>query len=218
VPLLRSLDPAEKKALAPICRFHLYARGDVVFAEGELATELSFVVQGHVKIVKAAPGRSVILRILGPGAPIGLTASFESRPYPGTAIALEPATVLQIPERSFFASVDRHPEIVRELLRVMMQRQAGLTSRVTELTGSVEGRVARVLIDLAGTSGRREGQGVTIPFPLSRQDIADLAGTTVETAIRIMSRWGKEGLVTTHDRGVTIHDPVRLRKAGEEET
>jgi CRP-like cAMP-binding protein len=79
------------------------------------------------------------------------------------------------------------------------------------MTGPVETRVAQALLDLVETAGKADGPGAVIPLPLSRQEIADLAGTTVETAIRIMSRWGKEGLVLTESDGFVIPDVERLR-------
>ena len=79
------------------------------------------------------------------------------------------------------------------------------------MTGPVEARVAQSLLDLAETAGSAEGQRAVIRVQLTRQEIADLAGTTVETAIRIMSRWSKEGLVLTEGDGFAIPDLARLR-------
>ena len=101
----------------------------------------------------------------------------------------------------------------------MMDRQVQLGQRVSEMTGPVETRVAQALLDLVASAGKAEGQGASIPLALTRQEIADLAGTTVETAIRIMSRWGKEGLVLTEGDGFVIPDvgaparPPRLKPA-----
>jgi CRP/FNR family transcriptional regulator len=80
------------------------------------------------------------------------------------------------------------------------------------MTGSVEYRMARLFSTLAGRVGQRNGQGVFIPLPLSRQEIADLVGTTIETAIRVMSRWHKEGVVETDKKGFLIRDEAALRE------
>lgn len=212
IALFRCLNPAEARALAQVCRVQVCERGDTLFTEGERSTEVSFVALGTVKIVKAASTRSVILRIVSAGSPVGIVAAWEGRPYPGTAIAIEPSSIVHVPERDFFALTDRHPEILRHLLRLMMDRQVQLGQRVTEMTGPVETRVANVLLDLVKTSGRTTGSSARIPLPLSRQDVADLAGTTVETAIRIMSRWGKEGVVLTEEDGFVIPDVEGLRR------
>ncbi|MBK9966040.1 MAG: cyclic nucleotide-binding domain-containing protein [Holophagales bacterium] len=100
IVLFRCLDPAEARALSSVCRLQVCARGDTVFVEGDRATEMSFVALGTVKIVKATPTRDVILRIVGAGSPVGIVAAWEGRPYPGTAIAVEPSTIVHVPERS----------------------------------------------------------------------------------------------------------------------
>lgn len=211
IVLFRCLNPAEARALSSVCRLQVCARGDTVFAEGTRAKEMSFVALGTVKIVKATPTRDVILRIVGAGSPVGIVAAWEGRPYPGTAVAVEPSTIVHVPERDFFALTDRHPEILRQLLKLMMDRQVHLGQRVSEMTGPVETRVAQALLDLAVSAGKVEGQRAAIPLALTRQEIADLAGTTVETAIRIMSRWNKEGLVLTEGDGFVIPSLEHLR-------
>ncbi len=211
IPLFRCLNPAEAKALAQVCRLQVCERGETIFVEGARAKEMSFVALGTVKIVKATPTRSVILRVVGGGSPVGIVAAWEGRPYPGSAVAIEPSTIVHVPERAFFSLTDRHPEILRQLLQMMMDRQVQLGQRVSEMTGPVETRVAQALLDLVASSGRVEGARAVLPLALTRQEIADLAGTTVETAIRIMSRWGKEGVVLTEEHGFVIPDVARLR-------
>jgi CRP/FNR family transcriptional regulator len=217
VPLFQSLNEAERQLLAPVCRVRAYERGEAVFEEGEPASDLCFVLIGQVKIVKAAPDRDVILGLFGPGEPIGAVAVFEGKRFPASAIALEPSSILRVPEREFFATIDAHPEMTRRLLQGLMLRQFEITRRLTDLTGPVEWRIARLFLMLAERLGRRQGATVTIPLALSRQEIADLTATTIETAIRVMSRWGREGLVSTEAAGFTISDVGALRAAAREE-
>ncbi len=212
VALFSSLGVEERRLLAPLCRVRVYEKGDTIFREGEPAANLSFVVIGRVKIVKTAPGRDLIVGIFGSGEPIGIIAAFERRGYPATAIALEPSTMLEVPEREFFEVVGRHPEITRGLLQGLMLRQLELTRRLADLTGSVEHRIARLFLTLAERLGQRDAGAVEIPLALSRREIADLCATTVETAIRVMSRWNKENLVLTRADGFTIPDPEALAR------
>ncbi len=211
VPLFQSLEPAERALLVPLARARAYDRGQTVFSEGEPAADLSFVVIGRVKIVKAARGRDVILGLFGPGEPVGALAALEGVRYPASAVAIEPSTVLHVPEREFFQLVAAHPEMTRRLLQGLVRRQLETASRLADLTGSVDFRVARLFLALGEKVGRRDGAGLEIPLSLSRQEIADLTSTTVETAIRIMSRWGKEGLVVTHPGGFRVPDLQALR-------
>jgi CRP/FNR family transcriptional regulator len=212
VPLFSCLDAEERALLSPLCRIRVYEKGQTIFEEGDHAVDLSFVVIGRAKIVKSAQGRDVILGLFGPGEPIGAVATFERRAYPATAVALEPTTILQVPDRELFAVIDAHPEIARRLLQGLMVRQVELTARLADLTGTVEYRIGRLFLTLAERLGRRTGASAEVPLVLSRQEIADLAATTIETAIRVMSRWGKEGLVATHADGFTIPDLAALER------
>ncbi|MEO7921949.1 MAG: Crp/Fnr family transcriptional regulator [Thermoanaerobaculia bacterium] len=216
VPLFQALDAAERSVLAPLCRVRVYDRGETIFEEGVTAVDLSFVVLGRAKIVKAAQGRDLILGLFGPGEAIGAFAAMEGKSYPATAVALEPTTVLHVPERSFFSILAEHPQMTRRLLQGLMLRQMELTRRLADLTGPVEYRIGRLLLTLAERMDKHAGESAEIPFTLSRQEIADLTATTIETAIRVMSRWGKEGLVATHPRGFSIPDVAALRKHIEE--
>ena len=177
VPLFQCLNPDERRLLAPVCRAVVYEKGDEVFREGEPATDLCFVVIGRVKIVKAAPERDVILGLFGAGEPIGAVALFEGQRFPASAVALEPSTILRVPEREFFSTIDGHPEMTRRLLQGLMLRQFEITRRLADLTGTVEKRIARLLLMLAARVGRREGAGATIPLAL---DIRALEAVTAD--------------------------------------
>lgn len=217
IPILASLSSEDRVALAPLCELTAYEKGATIFEEGAPADRIHFLFLGKVKIVKAGHERDLILEILGPGEPVGAVAAFERRPFPATAVALEPAGVLSIPERPFFQLIEKRPEITRRLLAGLTLRLMQLNRRFADLTGSVEYRIGRLFATLAERMGRRRDGGVFVPLPLSRQDIADLVGTTIETAIRVMSRWQKEALIETEKKGFLIRDPEALRRIAPEE-
>jgi CRP/FNR family transcriptional regulator, nitrogen oxide reductase regulator len=101
--------------------------------------------------------------------------------------------------------------MVRGLLTGLTHRLVELTNRLTELSGGrVEARLARFFLKLAGDMGQQRPQGTFIPLVLSRQELADMIGTTIETSIRIMSRWGKEGIVHTEKDGFVVVDREAL--------
>ena len=210
IPALATLKPEDRAALSPLCELQAYEKGEKIFEEGEPAEKIYFLFLGRVKIVKSAPDRDFIIEILGPGEPVGTVAAFERRPFPATAVAIEPSGVVAIPEREFFSLIERRPEITRRLLAGLTLRLMMLNKRLADMTGSVEYRAARLFTTLAERMGRREHDAVVIPMVLSRQEIADLVGTTIETAIRIMSRWQKEGLVETDKSGFRIRNPAAL--------
>ena len=167
---------------------------------------------GRVKVYKRAPaGNDIILEIFGPGGPLGAVAAYESRPYPASAAALESASCLLIPRQQFFTLLEQHPSLVRGLLGSLSLRLVELTTRLAELTGGrVETKLARLFLKLADQLGRAERGGTFIPLVLSRQELADLTGTTIETSIRIMSRWGKEDVLRTEKDGFVLVDRTEL--------
>jgi CRP/FNR family transcriptional regulator len=124
--------------------------------------------------------------------------------------------VISIPSGEFFSLLEKRPEITRRLLAGLTMRLMALNRRMADMTGSVEARIARLFSTLAERTGRKSDDGVFIPIALSRQDVADLVGTTVETAIRILSRWQKEGIVETDKKGFRIPDPAALVATAEE--
>ncbi len=217
VPILASLTPEDRNALAPLCELRAYEKGEVLFSEGDPSDRILFVFLGRVKIVKATPARDLILEILGPGEPVGAVAVFERFPYPATAVALEPTGVISIPEREFFSLVQKRPEITRRLFAGLTRRLMALNRRMADMTGSVEYRAARLFVTLAERLGQARGNAVFIPLSLSRQEIADLIGTTIETAIRIMSRWHKDGLIDTEKGGFLVLRLAALREIAPEE-
>jgi CRP-like cAMP-binding protein len=211
IPMLSALRKEDRDLLAPLCRMRGYDKGETIFTEGEPAERIHFVHIGRVKIVKAAGGRDVILEILGPGEPVGAVAVFERRPFPASAVTLEPSGILSIPEREFFGLLEKRPEMMRHLLAGLTYRLIMVNKRLADMTGSAEHRAARLFLTLADRVGVAEGGGVHVPMTLSRQEIADLIGTTLETAIRLMSRWQKDELVLTEKSGFTIPNAGALR-------
>jgi len=212
VPLYRRLSAEDRAELATACRVENYGRGDLVFAEGDPAADFFTVVEGRIKVFKGTPdGRIVILEIFGPGDPVGAVAVYEELPYPATAVALEATICLRTPKQDFYALLERRPSLVRGLLMALTHRLVLLTNRLAERTGGrVETRFARLFLKLSDDIGRPDRSGIFIPMALSRQELADLLGTTVETSIRIMSRWGKEGIVQTEKEGFFVTDVEAL--------
>jgi CRP/FNR family transcriptional regulator len=208
IGIFRRLSAEDRAALAAVSEVELYEKGSEIFAEGDPSDHFFFVVTGRVKVYKLTPsGKQVILEIMGVGDPFGAVATFEGSPFPATAVALSDTVCLRLPRGRFFALLEEYPTLVRGLLVGLTHRLIELTKRIAELSGGkVEPRLARFFIKLAREQGIAEGDHIKIPMPLSRQELADLTGTTIETCIRIMSRWGKEGLVRTDDDGFTVLD------------
>jgi CRP-like cAMP-binding protein len=210
--LFRRLRPDDRQRLAAVATLRAFEKGATLFSEGDGSELMYTVVTGRVKVFKTTPrGTDVILELFGPGDPVGAVAVYESRPYPASAIALEPTSCLLIPRQAFFALLEGYPTMVRGLLVGLTHRLVELTNRLTELSGGrIEGRLARFFLKLGTDIGQDRDDGVFIPLVLSRQELADMIGTTIETSIRIMSRWGKDGVVRTDKDGFVIVDRAAL--------
>jgi CRP-like cAMP-binding protein len=213
-PFFRRLSREDLDRLAGIALAKTYEKGDLIFSEGDEPRFLHTIASGRVKVVKGVPsGKEIILEILSTGDPLGAVVAYEERPYPATAVALERTVCLLLPRSEFFSLLERHPSVVRGFLSGMARRIVELTQRVPAVAGGrVETRFALLFLKLAEKAGRAEGGEVFVPIHLTRQDLADLTSTTIETSIRVMSRWSKEELVSTEPEGFRVRDREALER------
>ncbi|HLF57021.1 MAG TPA: Crp/Fnr family transcriptional regulator [Thermoanaerobaculia bacterium] len=214
VSMYRRLSAEDRRRLASVSVLRSFDRGDEIFAEGDPGDAFFVVVEGRVKVVKSTPaGKEIILEIFGPGDPLGAVVAYEGKPFPATARALEPTRCVVTPRETFFRLLAEHPSLVRGLLSGLTMRLIELTNRLANLSGArVEERMARLFLQKVEELGRPERGGHFLPLALTRQELADLCGTTIETAIRVMSRWSKSGLVRTEDDGFTVLDRAELER------
>ncbi|MPZ19930.1 MAG: cyclic nucleotide-binding domain-containing protein [Luteitalea sp.] len=212
-PVFRKLKAEDRERVAAVAKLADYKRGEVIFREGDPSNRFYMVVTGRVKVFKVTPsGQDLILEIFGPGDPLGAVAVYEGIPFPASAVALESVTCVTIGNEDFFLLLECYPTLVRGLLLGLTQRLVELTTRLAQLTGGrVEPRFARLFLKLASKMGRGERGGIFIPLSLSRRELADLAGTTIETTIRIVSRWGKDQVVRTEKDGFVVLNREALR-------
>jgi len=210
--VFRRLGPDDRQRLGTVSHLKTFAKGERIFAEGDASSFFATILSGRVKIFKTTPaGKDIILEIFGPGDPLGAVAAYEGRPFPATAVALDDTICLLIPRAAFFTLLEQHPSLVRGLLLGLTHRLVELTNRLTELTGGrIEPRFARLFLKLMQDVGRADTHGTFIALALSRQELADMTGTTIETCIRIMSRWGKEDIVRTEKDGFLVLDKAAL--------
>lgn len=215
IPFFRRLSPVLRERIAAVARIKAYDRDQLIFAEGDPSDAFMVIVSGRVKVFKSTPaGKEIILEIFGSGDPLGAVAVYEGAPFFASALTLEPVEILRIEQPAFFALLEQDPALVRGLLSGLTIRLAELTRRLAELTGArVETRFARLFLKLCDQIGRAERGGTFVPMPLTRQELADLTGTTIETAIRLMSRWQKEDVLHTEKDGFVVMNRAALDEA-----
>ena len=216
MPVFRRLAPPDRRTIAEAATIRRFERGETIFEQGTPSDAFYTIASGRVKIFKMLPsGKDLILEVFSSGDPLGAVAAYDGRPFPASAVALEETTCVVVPRPAFFSLLEHHPSLVRGLLLGLTTRLVELTNRLAELSGGrIEPRFARLFLKLAGQMGRPERGGTFIPLPLSRQELADMTGTTIETCIRIMSRWGKQEVVRTEKDGFTIVDRNALETSG----
>ena len=212
LPLFRRVSPALRARVAEVARLKSYERGDPIFAEGDPSDAFIIIVSGRVKVFKSTPtGKEIILEIFGAGDPLGAVAVYEGAPFMASALCLEPTQLLSVEQAAFLRLLEAEPQFVRGLLSGLTLRLAELTRRLAELTGArVDARFARLFLKLCDQIGTPQRGGVFIPMALSRQELADLVGTTIETTIRIMSRWHKDDVMHTEKDGFVVLDRETL--------
>ena len=207
-PVFQRLSPPDLRTVAEAASIRRYEKGQVLFEQDAPSDAFYTIASGRVKIFKMLPtGKDMILEVFGKGDPLGAVAAYDGRPFPASAVALEDTVCVVIPRPAFFRLLEAHPSLVRGLMLGMTIRLVELTNRIAELSGTrIEPRFARLFLKLAADMGRPERGGTFIPLALSRQELADMTGTTIETAIRIMSRWNKDAIVHTDKDGFVVLD------------
>lgn len=197
VRLFRELPPEALAAIGHRLRPRMVEEGEFVFLAGTPAAHVSLLAEGRIKIIKETEdGREVILRMIQPGDIFGGAGLWGEVVYPASAVALDAGVVLQMPVGDFSALIGEHPEVALAVIRELAQRLREAEARISELqTERAERRIARALLRLASKTGVQTDEGVEIGLPLTRQDLAELAGTTLSTASRTLSAWDRAGLI-----------------------
>jgi CRP/FNR family transcriptional regulator len=215
-PVFADLPARELESLAAAAREEPCRAREYVFHEGDPALWLCFVKTGHVRIVRhSRTGKDVVLELLGAGEIFGGVAVIERRPYPAAAQATEPSVVVKIPADVVVGLAERHPPVVREMELLIGRRLRAAHDSVKLSVEPVESRLAASLLRLADREGVRSKSGIELPFHLTRQSLADMSGTTVETAIRVVSRWQRDEVVEDRGGRLVVRDRDVLRDLAE---
>ncbi|HVZ79704.1 MAG TPA: Crp/Fnr family transcriptional regulator [bacterium] len=182
-----------------------FAKGDSIFLEGDPAQNVWFVKEGHAKaLVHTATGRDLALCMMGPHSLFGTCCCFGGGEYPCHAVAETDLTVVSFPMKDFQDLMGRFPEMAKAVVMELSKRLRHSKDMHTFDQESVEKRILHVLADLVSEFGNT--------IPLTRREIAEMTGTTVETCIRTFSALEKEGLVAGARGKITVRDPQALAR------
>jgi CRP/FNR family transcriptional regulator, nitrogen oxide reductase regulator len=213
--LLNGLSDDQRRELLAAGSPRALKTRDVLGAQGEPADSIALVQAGYLKLGQVnADGVETLVRFIGPGDCYGAIALSPGKRFPVSAVAVEPSRALVWPRTVIAGLAERIPQIRLNLFEEVTRRMSGVLSAVQDLAAErVPLRIARALLRVAEHGGERSPQGIRIVHPITRQEIADLAGTTLFTVSRVMSRWESDGLLRSGRGAVTIVDPEGLELA-----
>ena len=206
--LFGPLCPEDLGQIQPHKKARKFRRRDLLFSQGNAPEGLFCVASGQVKIFQTGiDGRDQIVRLAGPGDPIGYRALFADEPYNASAEALEDCEVCFIDRASVLSLLEDKPLFMRRLLQWLCQDLRQAEERMRQFAQKpVRERMAEILVLLAQSFGKKVSNGIRLEIRLTRQELAELAGTVLETAVRCISELKREKLLSGDGRALILHD------------
>jgi len=212
VALFRGLSPAARASVVRVSSRARAPRKALLFRQGDPAVAMYVLVRGKIKLTLVhQDGQEVIIQVIGHGDAFGTVAALRGTTYPVSAEATAPAEALVWDSRTIATLFARYPALVVNVLRIVTARMLEMQSRFSEqVADRAEQRLAQAVLRLADHAGRKVDGGVLLDMPLSRGDLAGLAGTTLYTASRIVSRWQLQGLIDAGRQRLLLRNPHGL--------
>jgi len=213
VAIFNTLSASDAKEVQPYIIKENFRKKETIFSEGDPSDWLYIVSKGKVKITKLSQeGREIILEVVQPVDFFGGIAVVRGFPYPANAVAMEDSEIYKLSRRHLLSIMDRFPNLMYCMAMNIGDRIKGSHETLKNIAlEKVESRIASLLLKLSDKAGEETPEGLMITMKLTKQDIAEMVGTTVETAIRTMSRLTKEGLVSSKAGKIIIRDLSRLK-------
>ncbi|WP_343315235.1 Crp/Fnr family transcriptional regulator [Brucella sp. BE17] len=194
-------------------------QGESIFEQGDDAVSFYLLLYGRLKVNQVtSDGQQIIVRMVHPGDLFGFAKALQRHDYPGTAVAVTESIVLGWPTDLWDYFVEQNPGLAMNAIQTIGTRLEEAHTRIREMsTEEVERRVAHVVLRLAQKAGKKEENGIRIDFPITRQDIAEMTGTTLHTVSRILSGWEAKGFVRGGRQKLTVIDTTGIRRLAEGE-
>lgn len=192
-------------------------RGEALARQGDEARTFYVIERGLLKLVQLTPeGHELIVRFVGPGEPFGGVVALDGAIYPVTALAVEPADLRGWPKPTLTRLLGRFPQVRTNIMREMTAHMTDALTRVRELTTERVGqRLAHALLRLMRQVGKMTPDGMLIAHPLTRQELAELTGTSLYTVSRTLSQWQADGILHSTNRRLLVKQPRRLEALAE---
>jgi CRP/FNR family cyclic AMP-dependent transcriptional regulator len=213
-PLFDGLDDEAARALRHQMGEVKLSRGEHLFLEGDDGDALYVVIDGKMKLTRAASdGRENLLGVIGPGEMFGELSLFDPRPRTSSASAVTDATLVALKQEALMTWLRERPEVALHMLRALAQRLRRANDVTADLVFTdVPGRVAKNLLDLADRFGTQEADGLHVHHDLTQEELAQLVGASRETVNKALADFAARGWLQISARSVLILDAERLRK------
>lgn len=210
--LFEAMSEPELSDILRLARVRRVPQGKPVFRQGDAARHFYLLLRGRLKVTQVTPeGHQIVVRIVNPGELFGVAMALRRPDYPGTATAVLESAALAWRSTQWEALTGDHPTITMNALHMVATHLQELQARIRELsTQDVERRIAHALVRLSMQAGHRTENGIRIDFPVTRQDIAEMTGTTVPTVSRTLGNWAEQGLIEIGRLRIVVRDPHRL--------
>jgi len=217
LPLFAAMAPDELDVALAAAHSQHYPKNSVVFAQGENAHSFFVLLHGRLRVTQTtAAGEQIVVRYVAPGDMFGVAMALGRTTYPGTATAVVDSLALVWPSSEWAGLMAKNAAFAANALQTVGNRLQEAHTRLREMsTEEAERRIAHAVLRIMREAGRVTPDGVLIDFPLSRQDIAEMTGTTLHTVSRIMSAWEAAGLVESGRRRIVVRDAERLSAIAE---
>ena len=216
VPIFSTLSEDEVKEIQSYLIRHKFRKKEDIFSEGDPSEWFYILMSGKVKITKLSlDGREIIVELISPADFFGGFAVLKGFPYPANAIAMEDSDILKISRHNLLMVLERFPNIMYEITSSLGDRMREFHDTLKNIAlERVESRIASLFLKLADKIGEKNNndKSILIDMRLTKQDIAEMVGTTVETTIRIISRFKKSGIVTDTGGKIIIKDMGKLKE------
>jgi CRP-like cAMP-binding protein len=212
LPPFSGIDEKSLRDILDMARASRVKAGEHVFDQDGEAREFFLLLDGNIRVVKLTPdGEQVVPRYISAGELFGIARALNMETYPASAVAASDCVVLSWPTAVWDGMVAKHPTFATNTYRTVGKRLAETQQQVVELaTARVEQRVANAILKLANQTGRRTPEGILIDFPVTRQDISEMTGTTLHTVSRLMSSWEEMGWVKSGRKMITLVEGHKL--------
>ncbi|NQE61296.1 Crp/Fnr family transcriptional regulator [Caulobacter sp. RHG1] len=191
--------------------------GKVVFSQGDPGTTCHTLLDGRIKIVQTRPdGSQSVIRFIGPGEMYGTVAALMGKPFPADAVTVVESLEVYWTVAAMRELMARYPEIAMGSAASAGHRLFEMQDRVGEMAvEKVEQRIAHTLLRLVQQAGRRTERGIEIDFPITRQELSEMAGSTLHTVSRTLASWDDRGVTGSARKRIIVRDMDALTALAE---